>query len=51
METAKARAATLAALQQPAFANTKRKEREATIRHIRETLASDSRTFDGAAPR
>lgn len=51
METAKARAATLATLQQPAFANTKRKEREATIHHIRETLRVDSGTFDGANPR
>jgi enoyl-CoA hydratase len=48
METAMARAATLAALAQPAFANTKRKERAATIAHIRDTLASDSGTFDGA---
>lgn len=51
METAKARAATLAALQQPAFANTKRKERGLTIRHIRDTLDADSGTFDGSAPR
>lgn len=48
METAKARAATLAALAQPAFAQTKRKERTATIAHIRGTLESDSDTFDGA---
>lgn len=51
METAKARAITLAALQQPAFANTKRKERGLTIRHIRDTLDADSGTFDGSAPR
>jgi len=50
MATAKARAATLAGLSQPAFAHTKRKERAATIRHIRDTLASDSSTFDGAKP-
>lgn len=48
MEAAKARAAELAALQQPAFANTKRKERALTIRHVRDTLESDSGTFDGA---
>jgi|TARA_R100000322_G_scaffold66931_4_gene42041 enoyl-CoA hydratase len=48
MEVAKARAAELAALQQPAFANTKRKERALTIRHVRDTLESDSVTFDGA---
>ena len=48
MEAAKARATELAALQQPAFANTKRKERALTIRHIRDTLESDSGTFDGA---
>lgn len=51
METAKARAAALAALQQPAFANTKRKERQATIALIRSTLTSDSDTFDGARSR
>ncbi|MDO8839586.1 MAG: crotonase/enoyl-CoA hydratase family protein [Parvibaculum sp.] len=48
IETASARAATLAALAQPAFANTKRKERAATIAHIRETLEADSGSFDGA---
>jgi enoyl-CoA hydratase len=48
-ETALARARELAALPQPAFRNTKRKERAATVTLIRETLASDSRTFDGAA--
>ena len=51
IETAKARAAALAALQQPAFANTKRKERALTIRHIRDTLDADSGTFDGSNPR
>lgn len=51
METAKARAAALAALQQPAFANTKRKERKATIELIRSTLKADSGTFDGANSR
>lgn len=51
MDTAKARAAALAALQQPAFANTKRKERQATIALIRSTLTSDSDTFDGARSR
>lgn len=51
METAKARALTLAALQQPAFANTKRKERQATIALIRSTLKADSGTFDGAQSR
>ncbi|MEW6090878.1 MAG: crotonase/enoyl-CoA hydratase family protein [Pseudomonadota bacterium] len=51
METAKARAAALAALQQPAFANTKRKERQATIALIRSTLTADSDTFDGARSR
>lgn len=51
METAKARAAELAALQQPAFANTKRKERKATIELIRSTLKADSGTFDGANSR
>ncbi|MEP2830717.1 crotonase/enoyl-CoA hydratase family protein [Parvibaculum sp.] len=48
MEAAKARATELAALQQPAFANTKRKERALTIRHVRDTLEIDSGTFDGA---
>jgi len=48
IETARARAAALAALAQPAFANTKRKERAATIAHIRDTLAADSGSFDGA---
>lgn len=48
MEAAKTRAGELAALQQPAFANTKRKERALTIRHVRDTLESDSGTFDGA---
>jgi enoyl-CoA hydratase len=48
-ETALARARELAALPQPAFRNTKRKERAATVTLIRETLTSDSRTFDGAA--
>lgn len=48
-ETALGRARELGALPQPAFRNTKRKERAATVTLIRETLASDSRTFDGAA--
>ncbi|HEX7777345.1 MAG TPA: crotonase/enoyl-CoA hydratase family protein [Parvibaculum sp.] len=48
-ETALARARELAALPQPAFRNTKRKERAATVALIRETLKSDSRSFDGAA--
>ncbi|MGB3810122.1 MAG: crotonase/enoyl-CoA hydratase family protein [Parvibaculum sp.] len=48
-ETALARARELGALPQPAFRNTKRKEREATVALIRATLKSDSRTFDGAA--
>lgn len=48
-ETALARAAELGALRQPAFANTKRKEREETVTLIRETLVDDSKTFDGAA--
>ena len=47
-ETTISRARELGALSQPAFANTKRKEREATIAHIRATLQSDSKTFDGA---
>jgi len=47
-ETTITRARELGALSQPAFANTKRKEREATIAHIRATLQSDSKTFDGA---
>ena len=51
METAKARAAALAALQQPAFGNTKRKERQSTITLIRSTLKADSGTFDGAQTR
>lgn len=51
IETAKARAAALAALQQPAFANTKRKERQTTIALIRSTLKTDSATFDGANSR
>lgn len=51
IETATARATALAALAQPAFANTKRKERAATIDHIRATLAADSGTFDGAQTR
>ena len=51
METAKSRALALAALQQPAFANTKRKERQATIALIRSTLKADSGTFDGAQSR
>jgi len=51
METAKARATALAALKQPAFANTKRKERQATITLIRSTLQADSGIFDGAPPR
>lgn len=49
IETAFARAAALGALPQPAFRNTKRKEREATVRLIRDTLEQDSRSFDGAA--
>lgn len=49
MDAAQERATALATLRQPAFANTKRKERAATIRHIRETLAMDSANFDGAA--
>lgn len=48
-ETALARARELGALPQPAFRNTKRKERESTVALIRATLKSDSRTFDGAA--
>lgn len=48
-ETAFARARELAALPQPAFRNTKRKERAATVKLIRDTLKADSRTFDGAA--
>lgn len=51
LETARARAAALAALQQPAFANTKRKERKVTIDLIRSTLKADSATFDGANSR
>ena len=51
IETATARATALATLAQPAFANTKRKERAATIAHIRDTLAADSGTFDGAQTR
>lgn len=51
LETARARAAALAALQQPAFANTKRKERKVTIDLIRGTLKADSATFDGANSR
>lgn len=51
METAKARAAALATLQQPAFGNTKRKERQSTITLIRSTLKADSGTFDGANSR
>ncbi|MDX5366668.1 MAG: crotonase/enoyl-CoA hydratase family protein [Alphaproteobacteria bacterium] len=51
METAKSRALALAALQQPAFANTKRKERQATIALIRSTLKADSGTFGGAQSR
>lgn len=51
IETAKARAAALAALQQPAFANTKRKERQTTIALIRSTLKTDSATFDGTNSR
>ncbi len=47
--TALARATELGALNQPAFANTKRKERAATVALIRQTLTSDSQTFDGAA--
>ncbi|MGB5948471.1 MAG: crotonase/enoyl-CoA hydratase family protein [Parvibaculum sp.] len=48
-ETAFARASELAGLPQPAFRNTKRKERAATVKLIRDTLGDDSRTFDGAA--
>jgi enoyl-CoA hydratase len=51
LESAKARATELAALQQPAFASTKRKERQLTIRHIRDTLDADSGTFDGSKTR
>ncbi len=47
-DTAIAKARELGALNQPAFANTKRKERGSTISYIRETLVTDSRTFDGA---
>lgn len=43
------RARELGALSQPAFANTKRKERATTVAMIRDTLQSDSKTFDGAA--
>jgi enoyl-CoA hydratase len=46
--TALARAKELGALNQPAFGNTKRKERAATLTLIRNTLSEDSRTFDGA---
>ncbi|HEY4345897.1 MAG TPA: crotonase/enoyl-CoA hydratase family protein [Parvibaculum sp.] len=49
METALGRARELGALSQPAFRNTKRKEREATVALIRSTLKNDSKTFDGAA--
>lgn len=49
VETALGRARELALLPQPAFRNTKRKERAATVKLIRETLKEDSRTFDGAA--
>ncbi len=48
-DTALARARELGALPQPAFRNTKRKERAATVALIRETLKSDSLRFDGAA--
>ncbi|MDR3499242.1 MAG: crotonase/enoyl-CoA hydratase family protein [Parvibaculum sp.] len=48
-ETALARARELGALPQPAFRNTKRKERAATVALIRDTLKADSRGFDGAA--
>lgn len=48
-ETALGRARELAALPQPAFRNTKNKERAATVKLIRDTLKDDSRTFDGAA--
>lgn len=47
-ETAIGRARELAALNQPAFANTKRKERNSTVSYVRETLITDARTFDGA---
>ncbi|ABS64250.1 Enoyl-CoA hydratase/isomerase [Parvibaculum lavamentivorans DS-1] len=50
IEAAKTRAAALAALSQPAFANTKRKERFLTIKGVRETLNADSETFNGANP-
>lgn len=46
-ETAFGRAKELAALPQPAFRNTKRKERAATVRHIRDTLNDDSRSLKG----
>lgn len=49
IDTAFGRARELAALPQPAFRNTKRKERAATVALIRNTLKDDSRTFDGAA--
>lgn len=49
LATAFARAQELGALPQPAFRNTKRKERAATVKLIRDTLKDDSRTFDGAA--
>lgn len=48
-DTALGRARELAALPQPAFRNTKRKERAATVKLIRDTLKDDSRTFDGTA--
>ncbi len=48
-EVAFARASELAGLPQPAFRNTKLKERAATVKLIRDTLDDDSRTFDGAA--
>ncbi|KAB7739234.1 enoyl-CoA hydratase [Parvibaculum sedimenti] len=47
-ETALARARELALLPQPAFRNTKLKERSATVKLIRDTLMEDLRTFDGA---
>ena len=47
-ETAFARARELALLPQPAFRNTKLKERAATVKLIRDTLMEDLHSFDGA---
>lgn len=45
VEAALARAATLAALPEQAFRNTKTRERAATVKYIRETLAGDMRAM------